>query len=152
MHRADKYVCEICGTELLSTNGYNKHMRSYLIFNQNLFSNLSMVIILFTENHQSERTEADRKFACKLCPKKFFTRKHLIKHQLVHTNSKCKKSMPLKFVPLNVLSPFFQCSAANFVANRINTAEIYTNTFELILEIKSMNVQSVQSDSNIKLS
>lgn len=41
-----------------------------------------------SEIHQ--RTEADRKFACKLCPQKFFTAKNLRNHQKVHSAVRCK--------------------------------------------------------------
>lgn len=51
---------------------------------------------LLSETHQ--RTEADRVYACKLCPRKFFDPQTLRNHRLVHTGSRCKKNKLYSFV------------------------------------------------------
>ncbi|XP_031621088.1 zinc finger protein 184-like isoform X2 [Contarinia nasturtii] len=68
-HKHLVYICELCQVELRTKHGYEKHMKRH------------------------KRTEADRRYECSICSRKFFDRKHLNSHKLVHTSErpfKCK--------------------------------------------------------------
>ncbi|XP_055311515.1 zinc finger protein 878-like [Sitodiplosis mosellana] len=70
----DKYVCRICQAELQTKKSYSKHIRKH------------------------QRTDADRKYACPLCDRKFFSSNHLKCHQKVHISV---RSFSCKFCKAN---------------------------------------------------
>lgn len=63
-HRGDKYVCEICQTELLSKLSYKGHMSTYFVFPINLKKKFTIAIWLSIQKFTEEPRPIDDSNVC----------------------------------------------------------------------------------------